>query len=340
MHKLYLQVNGECINMDNEIDKYQKFLLDSISLEPCYLSGEKIDSYISDDERRRVIERRCDDERRRVAERRRVGNNQPIDYNDPADKAYIIWDHKSVIIAQDHDITLTKYRLSLSGRCIKSVWTIKERKEDSVKAVTLKEQTPEPEQPAARTAKRVAGKPPITWQNSEPSYIIELNFDKKIDAVKISFINDLADDVVIPISYIDADKEAYARKKAKENYESMSQRANVRCAPGASLVNVYFNPCCDEYDHSEITLYVAEETKTSYDRSGYSHEIGVAWSELTHRSVDKGDKFKSFDGLAYGVYSIVLQQYDKSGKMIFETPHIKFTIDPPYYGGRTVNVIQ
>ena len=90
----------------------------------------------------------------------------------------------------------------------------------------------------------------------------------------------------------------------------MLKIANIKVSTGADLVNIYFQPCCDNYACTEIALYKENMMLAKY-------------------KVEEDVFFKSINGLAYGKYSFILKQYDKDNAIILETGHIEFTISTP-----------
>ena len=151
----------------------------------------------------------------------------------------------------------------------------------------------------------------------ELGYKILLNFNNRIEKIKLSFKNDLSDDYILNLKYVEADKEKYYAKQAQEKKNSLLKTASIKHSTGNDLVNIYFQPCCDDYERTEITLYKDSQMLAKY-------------------KVDEGTFFKSITGLAFGAYEYILKQYDKSDKLLLETEKIKFTISAPYYGGRNV----
>ncbi len=92
---------------------------------------------------------------------------------------------------------------------------------------------------------------------------------------------------------------------------------NVSHSTGNDLVNIYFQPCCDEYERTEITLYKDNQMLTKY-------------------KVDDGVFFKSISGLAYGNYEYIVKQFGKNDKLLLETGKIRFSISRPNYGGKPI----
>ena len=85
------------------------------------------------------------------------------------------------------------------------------------------------------------------------------------------------------------------------------KKANIKVSTGADLVNIYFQPCSDDYLRTEIVLY----------------KDGLM---LAKYKVDEETFFKSISGLAYGKYEFILKQFDDKGNIILETDKISFSL--------------
>ena len=120
---------------------------------------------------------------------------------------------------------------------------------------------------------------------------------------------------IITINYQEADKEKYYAKKEQERKDNLFKTANIKVSTGADLVNIYFQPCCDSYARTEITLYKDNMMLAKY-------------------KVDEETFFKSISGLAYGKYEFILKQFDDKGNIILETDKISFSLSRPNYGGK------
>lgn len=108
----------------------------------------------------------------------------------------------------------------------------------------------------------------------------------------------------------------------------MLTTAAIKVSTGADLVNIYFQPCCDEYDHTEIKLFVPKD----YTKVGGPYglvEKPSSWSLIKKYSVPIEDFYKSINGLAYGEYSFRLKQLDNNNNVLLETNHISFRITKP-----------
>ena len=156
------------------------------------------------------------------------------------------------------------------------------------------------------------------WNRKErkiPAYKIILNFNDRIEKIKVSFIENFANDFTFSIQYQEADKEKYNEKLAMEHKAELLKVANIKVSTGADLVNIYFQPCCDSYARTEITLYKDNMMLAKY-------------------KVDEETFFKSISGLAYGKYEFILKQFDDKGNIILETDKISFSLSRPNYGGK------
>ncbi len=171
-------------------------------------------------------------------------------------------------------------------------------------------------------------------------YRIIVDFNDKISAVKFLFINRIANDYILKITYTEADRDRYFEKVEKEKKDALEKAANIKVATGVDLVNIYFQPCCDEYDHTEILLYIPREEICKGRTSNDKEVIDViSWSLIKKCKVSADDFYQSINGLAYGKYSVILKQYDKNNNIIIQTDYIIFTISEPQKGVRE-NIVK
>ena len=154
-----------------------------------------------------------------------------------------------------------------------------------------------------------------TFKTRWAAFRLNINFDDRIEKVKVSFRDNLADDYIIDVKYQEADKEKYNEKLAMEHKAELLKVANIKVSTGADLVNIYFQPCCDSYTRTEIALYKDNMMLAKY-------------------KVDEETFFKSINGLAYGKYEFILKQFDDKGNIILETDKISFSLSRPNYGGK------
>lgn len=139
---------------------------------------------------------------------------------------------------------------------------------------------------------------------------IPVDFDNPAKELKLYFIDDFADALTIKLKFVAADKGLYDAKMHDALIKERTKTANIKVSTGADLVNIYFQPCCDDYVRTEIVLYKDNMMLAKY-------------------KIDEESFFKSIGGLAYGKYTFVLKQFDKSSNALFETEHIEFTISSP-----------
>lgn len=159
-------------------------------------------------------------------------------------------------------------------------------------------------------------------------YRIVIDFNDKIEKIKFSFINGIADDYILKVTYTEADKEQYYAKLEQARKDGLLATAEIKVSTGADLVNIYFQPCCDEYDHTEIKLFVPKDNATV----GVSHgpiQKPSSWSVIKKCDVPVDDFYKSINGLAYGKYAFILKQFDKNNQPLLETDYIEFSIKKP-----------
>lgn len=153
------------------------------------------------------------------------------------------------------------------------------------------------------------------------AYRFIVDFNDRIEKIKLSFLNNLADDYIISVCYQEADKEKYYAKKEQEYKDNLLKKANIKVSTGADLVNIYFQPCCDNYACTEIVLYKDNMMLAKY-------------------KVDEETFFKAIRGLAYGKYEFILKQFDGDNKIILETDMISFKITPPNSGNGKPTIIS
>lgn len=139
---------------------------------------------------------------------------------------------------------------------------------------------------------------------------IPVDFDKPAKELKLYFIDDFADTLSVKLKFVAADKGLYDTKMHDALIKERTKTANIKVSTGADLVNIYFQPCCEDYVRTEIVLFKDNMMLAKY-------------------KIDEEAFFKSIGGLAYGKYTFVLKQFDKDSNALFETEHIEFTISSP-----------
>ena len=226
------------------------------------------------------------------------------------------FEHNTITIVQDADIYSTRYKHTFSDHYHESL-----SKDSNRGRAALGESG---ETFIVTYLKGVSvTKDGVTWEalpNNETSedsnyaqYELVLDFSDRISSVKFSFVNNLADDYVMDVMYVEADKEEYNRKKVADERLRLIKAAAVECKTGAEWVNIYFAPCTDDYGHTMIVLYKGDRTLAKYD---------VAQDQF-HLTIND---------LAWGDYTFVLTQFAKDGSLILETDHLSFRIVKPHRG--------
>ncbi len=201
--------------------------------------------------------------------------------------------NEKIVIKQDEDITITKYQLVLVHEGIEAIYAVKQNEHFPFNCIL--------------TEYHWSGR---NTDKDRKVFYYELDFDNKIDSIKIVFKDRVADDLIIPIEFIDADKEAYYANKEAERITKLRWNASISHATGINLVNIYFQPCSEQYAKTEITLYHNKLMMAKY-------------------SVEGDQYFKAITDLACNNYSFVLKQLSADGEILFETEHISFKIDFP-----------
>ena len=120
---------------------------------------------------------------------------------------------------------------------------------------------------------------------------IIIDFNDRIDAIRLKFIKNIADDLEIGIAYKEADKQAYNEMQAVLQKENTLKRAAIKHSTGESLVNIYFQPCADNYDHTEISLFIPEKTEVKKVGGPYGpvdQENVLSWALIMKATVENG----------------------------------------------------
>ncbi|HIV63990.1 MAG TPA: hypothetical protein H9693_04455 [Firmicutes bacterium] len=231
-------------------------------------------------------------------------------------------DSSCFLIKQDPDITKTIYELSVSKNSY-----------PFIKSVHTKKNGVYTEVPLLKSHKNTSRSLP-SESNIDEKFLIITDFDDRIDSIKLQFIKNIADDLEIEFVYREADKQAYALRQEALKKENMLKRACIKHSVGDNLVNIYFQPCSDDYDHTDIFLYIPEKTEETTTGGRYGpvkKENILSWVLIMKAGAEKGMFFKSITGLAYGRYAFIAKQFDKNNNLLVETDYIEFRIEKQYY---------
>lgn len=151
--------------------------------------------------------------------------------------------------------------------------------------------------------------------------------------------------VFLTIAYKEADKQAYFERQEVLRKENMLKHAAIKHSTGENLVNIYFQACSENYDHTEISLFIPD--KTEVIRVGSPHgpvnqENVLSWTLIMKATIENGIFFKSIPGLAYGRYAYLVKQFDKANNLLIETDYMEFYIkmqQPPIIDKGNIVVI-
>lgn len=235
-----------------------------------------------------------------------------------------VLDNDAINVKQDEDITITDYTLFIANIAVEAVFAVCGKNKVPFNCET------DPIHSSSKSENR-------------NRFFYHISFENKIDSVLIVFKNNIADDLLLKVKYMEADKKAYYDRIDKQRKEDLLKQANVKCSTGADLVNIFFQPCCDKYAYTEILLYFAAETKNvscSVNGSSFSKQVALSWNKIKKCKVDPEDFMKSITGLAYGLYSFILTQYNSDGNVLMQTDRIEFIIASNYGQRRPINIIH
>ena len=213
-----------------------------------------------------------------------------------------------ITITQNADITVAGYILYIAHPCIDQVFAVKS---------------------GNRFAFNLENNTSYSNKRLPKRFAFPLSFNDKIDYVLIVFKHNLADDLIIPVKFIDADKDLYYKNLAKEQNARLLEQAQLKHSTGTSLVNFYFQPCCNDCARTEIDLYLAQG-HFSYPTGSFtasSRLSGGKIEQLIGKYVaDRDTLFKSVSGLARGVYGYKIRQLDATGNVLCESDFFFFQI--------------
>lgn len=165
-------------------------------------------------------------------------------------------------------------------------------------------------------------------ETGRKTVVVPVDFEAPAKEMVLHFVDNLADPLTLKLKFVEADKAAYDSKIAQELRQQRRENANITASTGADLVNVYFQPCCDKYEYTEILFHVPREYVTVGSPSGPVKKPS-SWQLFKKCRVSSEDFYKSITGLAPGMYSYIVKQYDKKDELLMETEHIEFQIKKP-----------
>ncbi|MBP3369253.1 MAG: hypothetical protein J6L85_00745 [Clostridia bacterium] len=172
------------------------------------------------------------------------------------------------------------------------------------------------------------------WQSASRKgsvFSVELDFENRVEKVKLTFADNIVDDYTFSVQYVEADKDLYYQKQAETRRNTYIEAAQIKHSTGADLVNIYFQPCCANCGKTEIELWIAQgKRENHHGMIAYIPKLigGTPEQMIAKFTVEEGFLFKAINGLANGVYAYRLRQFSKNDEMLFESDFQFFEIRP------------
>lgn len=177
----------------------------------------------------------------------------------------------------------------------------------------------------------IVGDKTYTNQNNKISF--ELDFGNQLKEIIVNFIDNIADSLALSLIYEATSKEAWDEKNKKELWGKRQEIAKITVSTGIDLVNIYFQPCSDDYGKTVIELYTANgkwQPHPNVIGRGQVFKPRLLGAEVAllmgKFTVEDGMFFKSIGGLAKGAYGYRLSQYNTKGELLFSTDYAYFAI--------------
>lgn len=172
-----------------------------------------------------------------------------------------------------------------------------------------------------------------TYTNENNKILFELDFANQSKEIIVKFIDNIADSLSLSLIYEATSKEAWDEKNKKELWGKRQENAKITVSTGIDLVNIYFQPCSDDYGKTVIELYTANGKWQPLPNAMVIGEVfkpGLLGAEVAllmgKFTVEDGLFFKSIGGLAKGAYGYRLSQYNTKGELLFSTDYSYFAI--------------
>ena len=163
------------------------------------------------------------------------------------------------------------------------------------------------------------------FKNSNGKVEFTLDFSNQVKSIIVKFVDGIADPLELKVVYEATSKEAWDEKNKKELWSNLEAKAKITVSTGIDLVNIYFQPCSDDYSKTVIELFTANgkwEPHPHVIGRGevfkprlLGAEINLLMGKFT---VEDGMYFKSIGGLAKGAYGYRLSQYNSKGELLFQ----------------------
>ena len=171
------------------------------------------------------------------------------------------------------------------------------------------------------------------FKNSNGKVEFTLDFCNQVKIIIIKFVDGIADPLELKVVYEATSKEAWDEKNKKELWSNLEAKAKITVSTGIDLVNIYFQPCSDDYSKTVIELFTANGKWQPHPHVMGRGEVfkprllGAEINLLMGKfTVEDGMYFKSIGGLAKGAYGYRLSQYNSKGELLFTTDYAYFAI--------------
>lgn len=151
-------------------------------------------------------------------------------------------------------------------------------------------------------------------------FCVTVDFNNRTKYIRFRFKENLADDYILKLKYVESDKDVYYVKQEQKRKDDLLAALALSDATGPNLVNIYFQPCSKDYAKTEIQLYRNENIIAKYTIDGEMY-------------------FKSIAELANGQYHYIVKQFNKKGDLLIESPKKSFYIRENNYVLREHEVI-
>ena len=134
----------------------------------------------------------------------------------------------------------------------------------------------------------------VKYKSSNGTIEIPFDFSDIGPYLTISFVNDLADDCVVPVKIEKADIKKFDEKIEEQKEENLVRTAYLDVTTGPSLINVYFKKLDESIDRIVLTI-------------NYHSSNGEVYL-VTCQEVE-GERF-AYEGLASGIYNVTIEEYN------------------------------
>lgn len=164
----------------------------------------------------------------------------------------------------------------------------------------------------------VKGEKEVKFNCENNQIEIPIDFCNQYKEIEFVFSNDIVDNLKLPTLYVGANKEEFDKKNNDIKRQELITKMRISSSCGDSLVNIKFQPANENVVKTKIELYDANKQL------------------MAKYNIEEDLFFKSIDGLAYGKYYYVVEQFDKDNKSVVKSDYLEFELTIPSYGRNTV----